>query len=285
MDMQMWVQMGPLLGIGFVVLLVLIVVPLAIRSARKGRRRAEAYRAGPTARTGLVQRGKRYEGVFQGFPAFIEPNFEYNYAGLAAGLLWGKGLGGSMESMGRQAFFHRYAFGLQVPGGRFPATAFYERGWWAIFGDVEHQRRKPAGEKLDVDLPLARSRLHVHGTDARFAAAVAGSPELLPHLEKWPYLNLALDGETVTLDLIHHWNELESKFGRASMYNWDFAATGLSMMAAAARAALAAQGAAPATAAGGPSAPVAEGPSGFGGSAAGPALEGSGFGGPGAGSS
>ncbi len=225
--------LGPVLGIGFVMLLALIVVPLALRSARRGQAQARVYNQGPT-NLGFVQRGSRFEGNVQGYGAWVQPHFEFNYAGLAWNAVMNQRFGGA------RTFFHRYELGLHVPGARFPSTTFYERDWWGVFSDVEFQRRRPAGQRIATGVPGVDARIDVHATDPRFAAMVASSPELQQLLATWPYLNLRIEGDVVSLELIHRWNELEAKFGRDALMSWQFAQHAFALMAAAARAATAA---------------------------------------------
>lgn len=230
MDME---ALGPVLGIGMVVLMAVIVVPLALRSSRKGQAAARQYNQGPT-NLGFVNQGGRFVGDVQGFPAWLVPHFDINMMGVA----WNAAMNSSFG--GANTFFHRYEMGLQVPGARFPDTTFYERDWWGAFSNVEYQRRPPGGNKIATGVPGVDARIDVYATEPRFAAFVASSPELQQMLAHWPYLNLRISGDIVSLELIHHWRNLESHFGRDALMSWQFAQQAFAVMAAAARASMAA---------------------------------------------
>ncbi|MBI3073413.1 MAG: hypothetical protein HYY84_14980 [Deltaproteobacteria bacterium] len=228
---------GPYIAIGVVALIAIIVIPLVLRRARKGQSDAAVFQKGPGAKTGFAAVSvNRWEGRFQGYPAVIEAHFDFNFAGAAFSLMRGKGIGQTAESLGRQMFFHRFVFEMKTNGASLPPVAFYERDWWGVFGNVEWQRRKPLGEKVQSGVPGVDRRIDIYSTDAAFAAALASDTEFAAQLEHWPYLNLQLIGDEITLELIHHWNELAGKLGSDALMSWDFAVQALNLLAAAARA-------------------------------------------------
>ena len=218
------VAMVVILAIIFVVLI--FVVKSAARRTVMGKQMAQ----GPTAKTGLAGNGSHFEGTFQGFWAAFDVHLDFNVAGMA----WSGQFGGA------RAFFHRYAFQLRVPGANFPPTTFYEKSWLGRLGDVEWQRRAPIGQQ-GLTGTMIDGQIQTYVTDPQFAAMVASSPELQQAMLRWPFLNLQISGEWITLELIEAWNQLEAKFGAPAMYGWDFALQGLQLMAAAARASMAAR--------------------------------------------
>ena len=231
------VAMVVILGIIFVVLI--FVVKSAVR--RSGM--AKVAQQGPTAKTGLVGNGSHFEGNFQGFWATFDVHLDFNVAGIAwsGALSAGGPPGGSLPRFGgARAFFHRYAFQMRVPGASFPPTTFYEKSWLGRLGDVEWQRRAPIGQQAPTGT-MIDGTIQTYVTDPHFAALVASSPELQQAMLRWPFLNLQISGEWITLELIEAWNQLESRFGAPAMYGWDFALQGLMMMVAAARASMAAR--------------------------------------------
>jgi hypothetical protein len=219
--------------VAMVVILGIIAVFLVfvIKSATKRTAMGQQMMQGPTAKTGLVGAGSHFEGNFQGFWAAFDVHLDFNVAGIA----WSGRFGGA------RAFFHRYAFVMRVPGANFPPTTFYERDWLGRLGDVEWQRRAPIGTQGQSGVPALDAQMQTFVTDPQFAWRVAQSPELQQAMMRWPFLNLQIAGDAITLELIEAWNQLEWKFGAPAMYGWDFALQGLQMMAAAARAAMAAQ--------------------------------------------
>jgi len=221
--------LGPVLGIGFFILLAVIVVPLALRSSRKGQAAAKQYNQGPP---GFMNQGGRFVGNVQGFPAWVVPHFDMNMMGVAWNAAMNQSFGGP------NTFFHRYEFGVQVPGANFPSTTLYERDWWGAFSNVEYQRRAPQGNKVETGVPGVDATIDVHTMDPRFASIVASSPELQQALAHWPFLNLQISGDTISLELIHHWRNLEGRFGRDALMSWLFANQAFALMAAAARAAI-----------------------------------------------
>jgi hypothetical protein len=219
------VAMFVIIGVIFVVLF------FVVRSAFSRAKLANVMQQGPTAKTGLVGAGSHFEGIFQGFPASLDVHLDFN----VAGMVWNQRFGGA------RSFFHRYAFAMRVPGAQFPPTTFYESAWLGRLGDIEWQRRAPVGQRQPIGVPAIDANVQTHVTDPQFAARVAGNPELQAAMLRWPFLNLQLAGDVITLELIETWSALESRFGAPAMYGWDFAAQGLAMMASAARAAIVAR--------------------------------------------
>ncbi len=226
---------GAMVGVVLMVVILLVIVgvmvPLLIRSASKRGSLAKTMQQGPQAKTGLQGGPSRFEGNFQGFPAYLQVHLDFNIAGM----VWNQQFGGA------RSFFNRYEFGMRIPGGQFAPTTFYEKAWLGRLGDVEWQRRAPVGHKQPTGVPHIDSGIDVYTMDPQFAAYLAGSPELGQYLARWPFLNLQINGDTISLELMETWNALESKFGQQAMYGWDFALQGLQMMAALARTAVAAR--------------------------------------------
>ena len=233
-DMDNMGKIGLYVTLGFFGLLALLVIPLALRFSRKGIKRGKAFNQGPL-HLGFTNDQGTFSGQVQGHPASIKPGFgaDLTSIGTESGMdayksaMSDAGEGDEFES---PKFFHSFELKLKVPGASFPPTAIFDSSWWKRFGESEAERRELPGEKLAV----SNKGVEVFGNDAGFAERVLSNPEFQLHAAKWPFLNLELNGDEVTLTLLNKWTEMESKFGE-SLWNWKFADQGYALMLAAAK--------------------------------------------------
>jgi hypothetical protein len=191
-------------------------------------------------KTGLQPQTDRFVGVFQGFHAWARMGPVADVVGSLVGR--GDALGGLVALLGGTAggmAKHDYVIELasvQLPGGslRTP-TGFLQ--------DRTYQMRGPVGERTSSGVSWMDQKYEVCSPNPAFIQYVCGAPELQQRLQQWKApLNLSWQGAEVWLELLDSPTRINSWFSNTQQSSGDMILTGMTLVAAAARATYARQG-------------------------------------------
>ena len=190
-----------------------------------------------------------FVGNFQGFNAWTTTRMVADemaiYRGVGGGYggelgsLLGMALGGDTGyAMAGGKSFLKYDFGVQL-NANLPGATLREGAGWGLLADKNLQVRPALGQKCQSGVAWIDSRFEVCSNDPQFIWYVCQSQELQQWLGQWHFTNLAWSGSNVALELVDSGSRISHKFGTGAMRNGDLQLWGLSLCAAAARAALA----------------------------------------------
>lgn len=212
-----------------------------------GKGATEQFAAAVAQKTGLTMQGDRFAGEFQGLPAWVHTEMVANvgaltqgtggglFGGLAA--LFGGKSGAMAHAMTGGDFMMKHDYVIELPGRSLPGASLRESTSFLTNKGI--QQRKAIGDKTSSGVPWIDKAYEVCANDPAFVRKVCASPELQAALKAWPYLNLSWEPERVWLELVDTPRRLSSKFSTAAQQNGDMVLQGISLAAAAAKAAIA----------------------------------------------
>jgi hypothetical protein len=210
-----------------------------------GKGATEKFAALVQQKTGLRMEGDRFAGEFQGFQAWAHTEMVANVGALAqgsgGGLLGGLGAlfggksGGMVHAMTGGEFMMKHDYVIELPGRTLPGASLRETTSFLVNKGL--QQRRAIGAKTTSGVKWIDKRYEVCANDPAFIQRVCASPELEKALKSWPYLNLSWEPQRVWVELLDSAVRISSKFSAAAQSNGDMVLQGLSLAAAAARAA------------------------------------------------
>lgn len=230
MDPNMY-SMMPYYTIGFFVILAIIIIPLVIIKASKGRKKANNFFPDLAQRTGLQLTDNGLSGNYKGY----QLHFQYKMSG---NVLAGYNLltSGNSNVWGKNTMFPTMHVEVQSEKP-FPQLAIYDPP--GAFMQT-HQflqdlvtGKKPGWEKLDIDGSVLRRGINLYG-DATAAQKTVQSQELRNLLGTWKYTDIRMEGNKLKLVLDN--NSAPSTIGLKKMYSQEFVIQALDIAVTAAKA-------------------------------------------------
>ncbi len=229
MDQGM-LDMMPYFSIGFFILIALIVIPLAIRKARKGRKKANNFFPELAQRTGLRVNGDHLTGMYKGYQVKLQYKLNMNAMSAYKTISTGKS-----NVYGKHSVFPTLHVEVMSPMP-FPQLAIYDPpSLWSTSQFIQDAviGKKPDLPQLDIDGGSFRKGVNFYG-DETAAHKLMQSQELKMLLSTWKYTDIRMEGNLTKLTLDN--NNASTTIGLNKMYTQPFAIQALDIAVAAARA-------------------------------------------------
>lgn len=224
---------GMYIGLGVFALMVLIIVPLVLRSVRGKQKSANNFFPDLARRTGLNLSDNGLTGNYKGYNVHLQYSLSGNVMS-AINLL----SSGNSNAYGKNAMFPTLHVTLTA-NGNFPAVMLYETP-----GLLSHTSQRiqdfvagngPDLPKLNLPGSKLKTGIDVYALDGNAGGKVASSDELANLLRNWRYTDVKIGGNQVKLSLDN--NSASSTIGIQKMYTPEFAIQALDITVAAANAA------------------------------------------------
>lgn len=226
-------QYGMYIGLGVFFLMVLIIVPLVLRSTRKARNQANNFFPELARMTGLQLSDNGLHGNYKGYNVHLQYSLGGNVMS-AVHLI----SSGNSNVYGKNAMFPRLHVTLNAPVN-FPQVQLYETP-----GLLSHTSQRiqdliegdgPTLPKQEIHGSKLKTGIDVYCVDPDAGGKVASSQELANLLRNWRYTDINIGGNAVHLKLDN--NSAPSTIGIQKMYTHEFAIQALDIAVAAANAA------------------------------------------------
>lgn len=220
----------PYITIGIFAFMAIIIIPLAIRKARKGRSNANKFFPELAQKTGLQLNGSGISGNYKGYQISLQ--YQLNVNAMAAY----KTLSGRSTSSGKNAMFPTLHVEISSPMP-FPQLAIYDPpgvlSHTSQFVQDIFTGKKPGWGKLSINGDQLRRGVDLYG-DETAGQKVVSSMELKNLLSTWKYTDIRMEGNNLKLLLDN--NSAPSTIGITKMYTHAFAIQALDIAVAAAKA-------------------------------------------------
>ncbi|MFZ5553951.1 MAG: hypothetical protein ACOZCO_12615 [Bacteroidota bacterium] len=230
MDMT---QMAPFIGIGVVVLMAIIIVPLVLRKTRKKQNDAQNFFPELAQKTGLRVDYDKLVGNYKGYDVSLQ--YKVNINAMSAYKLVSSG---KSNVYGTNAVYPQIHVQVKRNGERFPAIAIYDKPGMFMYTSQWIQDlftgKHPDYPKMNVDGDQLKKGVDLYGVDESAAHQLMSSAELKNLLSTWKYTDIRLEGDTCKLTLDN--NSVAAGIGIQKMYTHDFAIQALDIAVAAASA-------------------------------------------------
>lgn len=194
-------------------------------------------------KTGMQMHGDRFVGNFQGLQGWSQAQMVANVAAIATGgggMLGGLGMlmgsgGGMAHAMTGGEFFMKHDYVVELPGWNLSGASLRETTSWLVNKSL--QQRPAIGRRCGSGVPWIDQRFEVCANDPRLIAWICAEPNFQQWLAHWPYVNLSWEPQRVWLELVDSTRRIHDKFGTQAMQDGEMVFRGMSVVAAAARAA------------------------------------------------
>jgi len=230
MDMM---QLAPFIGIGVVILLAIIIVPLVLRKTRNKQNDATKFFPELAQKTGLHVDYDKLVGNYKGFEVSLQ--YKLNVNAMSAYSLLKTG---NSNVHGTHALYPQIHVHVRKPGEHFPALAIYDKPGFFTYTNQWIQDlftgKHPQYPKMDLDATPLKKGIDIYGMDSGAANKLLSSAELRNLLSSWKYTDIRCEGDTCKLTLDN--NSVAAGIGLQKMYTHDFAIQALDIAVAAAAA-------------------------------------------------
>jgi len=215
MDMN---QMAPFIGIGVVILMLLIIIPLALRFTRKKTKEAQDFFPELAQKTGLRVQYDKLVGNYKGFDVSLQYNVR------------------KRRFSGNTLYYPGLIVEVRKSGEYFPSLGLYDTPGFFSYTQIPEifTGKNPQYPKMNIDGSVLRKGIDVYGTDIEAGHQLVSSAELQQLISDWEYPDIRFQGETCKLTL--ETGTVDGSFGNKKIHTHDAAIQALNIAVAAAAA-------------------------------------------------